>query len=103
MRIRKSDRKKTIFRQFILAFSGIVAPIVLCGMALITWQANVIRREMENKAKADVHYGISRLETQVSMAKQQQLNLLNDKELTRFVRYYDSVPVYEIILWSMML
>ena len=86
-------RKKTIFKQFIIAFILIVSPILLCGLLLIVWQKNVIKDEIEKNAADNVYYSINRLEAQVSMVNRLQFNLMNDKDLNRLVRYYDKVPV----------
>lgn len=95
MHIQKSKRKKTIFKQFIVAFISIIIPIVLCGVLLVVWQTDLIQRGIEENARANVNYGINRLEAQVFMVKRLQNNLINDKDLKNFLRYYNKVPVYD--------
>lgn len=88
-------RNKTVFKQFMISFVSIVVPILLCGVLLITWQINVIQDEIKTNAGKDVRYGIDRLEAQIAMVKQLQLNLMDDKEWKNFLRTYDKVAVWE--------
>ncbi len=91
----KIRKERTIFQQFIIAFLGIVTPIMLFGLLLILWQTNIIREETEEKAKNDLYYKMKYLNNQIQMVENQQDNLMNAEEIQQFVRYSGRVPVYE--------
>lgn len=88
-------RKKTIYRQFVISFSLIVLPVIICGCVLIAWQKGRIEEEWRKNVSAEVYYGRKRLEAQVEAIKMFQYYYRNDEELRSFMRQYDFVPVYE--------
>ncbi len=88
-------KKKTIYRQFVISFSLIVLPIIICGCVLIAWQKGRIEEEWRKNVSAEVYYGRKRLEAQVEAIKMFQYYYRNDEELRSFMRQYDFVPVYE--------
>lgn len=88
-------KKRTIFQQFVVAFLGIVSPIVLFGVLLILLQTNIIQKEIEKKAENDAYYKMMYLSDQISMVENQHDNLVDANEIQKFIQYYNKVPVYE--------
>ena len=87
-------KKKTIYRQFIIAFGCVVLPIVLYGVIFGFWQTKVIRKEVEANAVENLRYGMERLEFQVKAAEELQYSLINSEPLLDFRRLHDKVPTY---------
>ena len=71
----------------------IIAPIIITGVVMFSWEKQTIHTEIEKNTTSNVSFLKRTLESEVQATKSLQYNLTNDPTLQKFITEYNNVTV----------
>lgn len=91
----KKLKLNSILSRLFLSFLLVIAPIMIVGIIMFSWEKQTIKKEIENSASDNVSFLQNNLENEVQNIKLLQYNLANDNSVKNLIFKYDVVPIYD--------
>lgn len=92
--MKKLKINSILFRLF-LSFLLVMAPIMIAGIAMFSWEKQIIKNELVNSASANVSFLKNNLENEVQNIKLLEYNLTNDASVKKLIAQYDVLANYD--------
>lgn len=85
----------SIYFRVCISFLLVIAPIIIIGIVLFSWEMKAIQTEIKKSASDNISFLRKNMESELDSIRLLQNNLSNDQTLITLVNKYKYVPTYE--------